>query len=182
MGPRYSLIVIFLLLKISSVTGQKLYDRAGQITFFSDAPIEDIRAVNKQVQAVLDTSSGHVAVSMSMNAFEFRKKLMQEHFNENYVESEKYPKATLSGEIVNYDSSTLNSAREVIVKGNLTIHGVTQPREITVRLTPEEDNVIRAHSVFDIEIADFNIEIPTIVIKNIAEVVEVTVDFTLKPN
>ena len=182
MASKYLFMWAMLLLISPPSVSQKLYDRAGQVTFFSDAPIEDIKAVNKQAQAVLDTSSGRVAVSMQMNAFEFRKKLMQEHFNENYVESDKYPKATLSGEILNYDSTTLKNAKEVMVKGNLTIHGVTQEREITVRLTPGVDNVIRVQSVFNIEIAEFNIKIPTIVIKNIAEVVEVTVDLTLKPD
>jgi polyisoprenoid-binding protein YceI len=117
-----------------------------------------------------------------MVGFEFEKALMQEHFNENYVESEKYPKSTFKGKIMAFNTSLLNSdvEKEVIVEGELTIHGVTNTVQ-TKGILQKKGNNINAHAEFDVKIKDYNIKIPNAVAENIAESVLVTIDLEMEP-
>ncbi len=158
---------------------QRLVERSGQAVFYSEAPVENIRAVNEQVLAVVNTENGEVAVSMLMKGFQFKKSLMQEHFNESYVESDKYPKATFKGKIENYDPDMWENERTVTVTGELTIHGVTRSLTAEVQLTPAGE-LVRAETKFPVRVADHKIKIPNLVIDNIAEVVDVTVTLELK--
>lgn len=173
------LLLVCLIFSAVQAQAQRYLDRSGQAVFFSEAPVENIRAVNQQALAILDARSGEVAVSMLMKGFQFRKALMQEHFNESYVESDRFPKATFEGQIKAFDPSMLLKKTEVTVAGKLTIHGVTRPMETTVTLTPAGD-AVNAEAIFPVRVADHDIEIPSVVIDNIAEVVEVTVRFQLK--
>src|SRR5688500_16222954 len=106
----------------------RFFSKSAKVIFVSKAPLEDIDAVNKTAAAVLDTKTGAIQFSLSMKAFEFEKALMQEHFNENYVESDKFPKADFKGSVVN--NSEVNYSKPgtytVVVKGKLTMHGVTK--------------------------------------------------------
>ena len=157
-------------------------DRAGKVSFFSSAPMEDIEAHNQQAVSVLDIGTGELVASVLMRSFNFRKALMEEHFNENYVESHKYPKATFKGRVLNFSELDLSKEGKypLMIKGEITLHGVTQ----TVNIKAEavvSDGTIRARAVFPLRVKDFEIEIPRLVVNNIAEVVEVTALFTYKP-
>lgn len=149
------------------------------VSFFSDAVLEDITAENTKSSAIFNSSTGDIAFSIPMKEFKFAKSLMQQHFNEKYVESEKYPKSTFQGKIVGYQPGT-SGAQQVKAQGKLTIHGVT--KDIDVPGTIEaQGNKLLMKSKFKVKVADYNITIPQLVFQNIAEEVEVTVDFTFKP-
>jgi len=176
------IICITWLMSSSLLAQDKFITQTGYTKFFSSAPLEDIEAHNNKVQSVIDFAKQEVVVSMDMQAFEFDKSLMQEHFNENYVESEKYPKAIFSGTF-NHGSTidlTQNGEYAVTVEGTMTIHGVTQPvaTEGTITINGTKVN---AQTKFIIKVADHDIDIPKIVFHNIAEEVEVTVDLKYNP-
>ena len=181
-GEMKKLIIIILVISgIQPFFAQRMIDQHVEVIFFSEAPLEDIKAVNKQAMAVLDRETGHVAVSMLIRGFQFDKSLMQEHFNDNYMESDKFPKATFTGEILNYDPDSLISSEAIkrIVAGELTIHGVTRPLNAAVTFNLINDEV-HVKTTFDVRLSDHEIKIPTLVIKNIAEEVEVTAEFTFE--
>lgn len=161
------------------VQAQQLIDRAGRAHFFSSAPMEDIEAVNEKALGAMDLTSGQVAVTLRMEEFIFDKSLMQEHFNENYVESEKYPKAILTGNISNFPADFIEKAKSGLntqITGKMEIHGVARQVELPVTFTIQK-GILTVHSVFTLAVADYKIEIPKMVMMNIAEEVEVTVDF-----
>lgn len=179
-----TLIICFLVVTSIFSFGQTRYiDRAGKASFFSEAPLENIEAHNEQVLSLLDIEKGEVAASMLMKSFQFQKALMQEHFNEKYIESDKYPKATFKGKIT--DMSKVDLSKDgnytVDVEGEITIHGETQPLKTRVDFIVK-DKSISASSTFNLRVKDFKITIPTLVVKNIAEVVEVKISFNYKPS
>jgi polyisoprenoid-binding protein YceI len=143
---------------------------------YSDAQIEKIEAHNSKATSVMDLSTGKIEFAVLIKAFQFEKALMQEHFNENYLESDKYPKATFKGVITNFESIDITKDGEyaVNVKGDLTIHGVTKEVEIPGKIIVK-DGQISAKSSFEVTVADYKIEIPAVVRDNIAKVVRVDV-------
>lgn len=154
---------------------QRYKSEEGSITFFSDASIEDITATNTKAISIFDVSSGEVAFLVTINDFDFDKSLMKEHFNEKYMESDKYPKATFKGRIMDYDSK-VKGDQEVTAKGELTIHGQTKSINVTGVIS-FNDNRITMDSSFMVELEDFNVKIPKLLWQNIAERVEVTIKF-----
>lgn len=157
------------------INAQKCYTKNGTVSFYSKATIENISADNNQVMSTLDVQSGQLQFSVLIKAFHFKKSLMEEHFNDDYMESGKYPKATFKGNIQDLKLDLIKDGNyNVIVKGDLTIHGVTKnvstPGTITVK-----DGVATAKSTFKVTLADYKISIPKIVKDNIAETVDVTV-------
>lgn len=160
-----------------SLNAQKYMTKNGYIGFFSTTPIEDIKADNNQVAAILDVSNGELVFQALMKSFKFEKALMEEHFNENYVESEKYPRASFKGKILN--PADVNFSKpgvyKVNVSGDLTIHGVTrsitEPGELEVTAAG-----INAKSKFPVKPEDYNIVIPSVVREKIAREISVTVD------
>lgn len=167
----------------SSVTAQSRFiDRGGYASFFSSAPMEDIKAESEQVVSILDLKEGKIVASMLMRSFNFRKALMQEHFNENYVESGKYPKASFTGKVTNIGELDLKKDGKYTldVTGEITLHGVTQPLQIKAEATVSNGS-LEARAVFPLTVKDFKIDVPRLVIDNIAEVVEVTVAFNYRP-
>ena len=166
-----------------SACGQsKFIDRTGKASFFSSAPLEDIEAHSNQAVSIFDVQSGEIAASLLMRSFNFRKALMEEHFNENYVESDKYPKATFKGKVENIEvlDITKNGTYSLDVTGDITLHGVTKPIR-TKAACVVDGGSIRAQAVFPLKVKDFEIKVPRLVINNIAEVVEVTVSFDYQP-
>lgn len=162
--------------------GQQLIDRAASAHFFSSTPVEDIEALNEKALGALDLTKGQVAVSMNMADFVFEKSLMQEHFNENYVESDKYPKATFTGLMKEFDAQKALRASDTVTfaaAGQMTIHGVTNDFEGPVTFVVVGDQ-LKASTRFTLSIADYDIDIPKIVIMNIAEEVEVTARFSFE--
>ncbi|MDO7851150.1 YceI family protein [Hymenobacter convexus] len=154
----------------------------GLITFFSTAPLEDIEALNSKVAAVFELATGQLAFSMLMRDFQFKNTLMQEHFNENYAESEKYPRARFTGTLVTMpDEATLRSGPQpVYVQGVLTIHGVKRKVRVpgTLHL---RDNDLVVTSKFAVAPADYKIKIPALVRNNIAKSIDVSVIMTCQP-
>ncbi|MGC8823620.1 MAG: YceI family protein [Bacteroidales bacterium] len=158
---------------------QKYITTEGHISFFSTTPFEDIKAENKKVIAILDIQTGEVAVSCIMKLFRFERALMEEHFNENYVESDKFPKATFKGKIVNAGVlANKNVEQEAEVEGTMNIHGVDQLFRTKIRITPMDTQII-VKGDFEISPADYNIKIPQIVRNKIAEKIQVKIKMTL---
>ncbi|MCS6917662.1 MAG: YceI family protein [Chitinophagales bacterium] len=181
---RLSPFAMFISIAASSPSSfaQKAHvDKQVNISFFSEAPLENIDAHTKSAVGVIDMNTGAVFFKVPIKTFTFKKALMQEHFNENYMESDKYPHATLKGQIINLPDPNKDGTYSVTVEGDLTIHGVTQKRQIPGTLVIK-GNELQVTSEFDVRLADHNITIPKLVIKNIAEVVQVKVSSTLVPS
>lgn len=174
-------LFIILLIAGGSAEAQKYLTKTGKIRFFSDAPLEKIEAVNNQVNAVLDVATGDMVFKVLIKSFVFEKALMQEHFNENYMESDKFPTSTFSGKVTNiaemdFDKDAKYTAQ---VEGTLTIHGVSRPVKTTGTLEAI-DGKIMGKSIFTVNVKDYDIKIPSAVVKNIAETIEITVDVVLE--
>jgi hypothetical protein len=174
---------VLLLSVLTCASGQGKYlTNAGQIKFYSHTAIEDITATHNKVGAVIDGKSGEVAIVVMMTGFQFAKKLMEEHFNENYVESEKYPKSIFNGRITNnetVDYSTTGTYK-VHVKGEMTIHGKTNPLETEGTVEVTQDGIV-ARTKFLLNPEDYDILIPGVVRNNIAENMEITAELKCKP-
>ena len=158
---------------------EKLRTSKGRVDFNASTPLQDIEAKNKEVNAILELASGRLAVVMLIQDFQFRRELMEEHFNENYMESDKFPKAYFTGQIRNYDPEAIDSSpKRMEVDGQLTIHGVTRDirEEIEIRRGPKS---LEISSSFIVRPADHDIEVPRLVFKKIAEEVEVSLNFEL---
>lgn len=171
------LLILLAVYSINASAQNRYITKSGHIQFFSEAPLENIEAHNHQVGGILDLSKNEVAISLLIKSFKFDKSLMEEHFNENYLESEKFPKASFTGTFQSKEVIDLNknASYPVTVEGKLTLHGVTRTIQATGSITVGK-NQLTAKTKFQISIKDYNIEIPTLVIKNIAEVVDVTVE------
>ncbi|TGE21150.1 YceI family protein [Hymenobacter metallicola] len=179
-----SLLLIPLLLAASQ-SGQaqgKFMTKTGRVTFFSTSIIEDIEARNTAAAAVLDLATAQLAFSVPIKEFLFKRTLMQEHFNENYMESNKFPKATFTGHFVGLNAAELQEAgtHNVKVEGELTVHGVTH--HVSVPGTLElKNNQLLAFALFSVAPADYGIEIPLLVRENIAKIVSIRVGLTCDP-
>jgi hypothetical protein len=175
---KIALIFVISLLTSIAGTAQKYSSEKGLITFFSDAAIEDIKAENNMVGSLFNSASGELVYIVKIKDFKFEKLLMREHFNEKYMEIEKFPKSTFQGKVVGF---TANASGEQKVKavGKLTIHGVTKDVDIPGTLEVAGGKIV-LKSKFMVKLADYNIKIPTLVWQNIAEEVEVKVEFTYK--
>lgn len=175
-------ILLFTLFITSLCWGQsasRVITKQGQVSFFSHTQVEDIEAVNNQVLSVVDFSTAEVAVSMLMRAFVFKKALMQEHFNESYIESDIYPKSTFEGKILDFEPS-LPDTQTKLVKGKIEIHGVSKELEIKTKIENVQGNITLS-GTFDLNVADFKIKIPPIVAGNISKTIEVSFRFEYQP-
>lgn len=174
----YIILICLLLVNITNAQDRFL-TKNGEITFFSSAPMEDIKADNNQVLSIIEAPSGKIAISILMKSFMFEKALMQEHFNENYVESDKYPKAIFKGTILKFDNLN-ETATKVEVKGAITIHGKTKEIIVPATITRAKKSIL-LEGEFNLKVADFDIKIPKVVAKNIAKDIKVTFQFNYKP-
>lgn len=175
------LISIALLLLYNGIEAQgKFYTKAGRVSFYSTTPVENIEAINKSVVVLLDSKSGDLQFAVLMKGFEFKKALMQEHFNKDYVESDKFPRATFKGQLTN--NSTVNyqvdGTYPVTAKGQLTIHGITKDIETSGNVIVKDGRPI-VSSVFNITVADYQISIPKLYRDNISKTLRVTVECVL---
>ncbi len=151
--------------------------RTAELTLFSEAPMEDIKAVSKNAYGILNTDNGEIQFGVSIRSFRFRKSLMQEHFNENYMESDKYPAAKFKGKINTPIDLSKDGEFRVTATGDLEVHGVTRRRSISGTVKVSDGN-IEIYSEFDVRCQDHNIKIPALVFKNIAETIRVTLKGT----
>jgi len=152
--------------------------RNGLIRFNASTPLEDIEAENRQVNALLRPENGSFAVVLLISEFEFPRKLMQEHFNENFMESGRYPKATFSGSVQGPLPDSGNAC-DCLIQGVLSIHGVERPMDTKARIVRLEGGY-RLHASFIIRPEDHKIEVPRMLFSKIAEEVEVEVDLNLE--
>jgi polyisoprenoid-binding protein YceI len=137
------LMISAYLMLIGPLAAQQYFTKTGYISFYSSAPLEDITAENNQVTSIVDFGTGEMAFSLLMKGFHFEKALMEEHFNEKYVHSDKYPKSTFEGNITNIDNVDLTSdgEYEVDIEGKLTIHGVTKDVSTTGTIKVEGEKL-----------------------------------------
>lgn len=173
---RHVTILAILSSLAASATAQKYFTKNGNISFFSSTTLENIKADNNQVVSVLNTENGELQFSLLIRNFHFKKALMEEHFNENYMESDKFPKATFKGNVtdaakVNF---TADGSYNVTVEGDLTLHNVTKKISAEAIITVKGGN-INATSKFTAKPSDYNITIPNLVKDNISETIEITV-------
>lgn len=157
----------------ANVYCQTYMSRTAFIGFYSKTPLEDIIAENNQAYAVVDVAKKQLAFTVLLKGFEFKKELMQTHFNENYVESDKYPKANFTGSF-NNNINANGEATEIRINGNLTLHGVTKNINVpaTVQITNEK---LTGRATFTVKPEDFNISIPSLVREKIAAEIRVEV-------
>jgi hypothetical protein len=179
--------VLFLILSIGlfQIAGaQKYISKTGHIWIYSHTPMEEIEGHNHQVVSILDPATGDLQYSLLVKSFEFKVALMQEHFNENYMESDKIPKSSFKGKITNLNKIDLkkDGIYAAEVSGDLTIHGVTKP--VTTAGTIEvKDQTITAKAKFNVSPKDYDIVIPSLVEDKIAKTIDVNVDvlYTINP-
>jgi len=147
---------------------QPYMTKTGFVGFYSKTAFEDIEAENNQVYAVLDPATHHIAFALLMKGFIFPRELMQEHFNENYVESDKFPRASFSGICVGDMDLKKEGTYQVVIKGDLTLHGIIKPMETAALIEVKNDRVTGS-AVFKLNPEDFHISIPSIVREKIAK-------------
>ena len=175
-------ILFFLLIAGYSASAQKFMTKNGFIGFYSHTSMEDIKADNNQVAGVIDTVTGDVVFQVLIKSFHFDRALMEEHFNENYMESDKYPKSTFKGKIANLGSVTFakNGTYDVTIEGDLMIHNVTN--KVSIKGTIEVvQGGLNANAKFKIVPEDYNIAIPSVVREKINKDLEVTVTMKYTP-
>ncbi len=173
----YFIIMTFFCLVNKTYSQTKLYTKTGTITFKSKMPIETIEAVNNKVLSVWETSTGNIEFSVLIKGFTFEKALMQEHFNENYMDSDKYPKATFKGTIENSKNIVFSNDATFPAKvtGAFTLHGITKQISISA-IIKIKNAVASAQSTFIVLLEDYNIKIPAVVQDNINKRVEIFIN------
>ncbi|MDB2606226.1 YceI family protein [Zobellia sp.] len=160
-------------------TEEKIIARQGRVSFFSYTSVEHIKAENNQVLSIINLSTGDIAVSMLMNVFVFEKALMREHFNESYIESDIYPKATFEGKIVDFDPA-IKGEQTKIIKGTFSMHGVSKEFEIKAKIDNTEDTYVLT-GTFEAFVKDYNIKIPPLLAGNIAKTISIDFRFEYQP-
>lgn len=177
--------ILFLLLACAyagTTPAQNLFSAgSGNVTFFSKAPMADIEALNARAQSIINTTTGEIAVKVPIKSFLFENGLMQEHFNENYMESDKYPFATFKGRINESIDWTKPGSYPVSATGKLNVHGVERDQTITGKLDVGSGK-LQLDAGFTVALADHKIEIPKLVFQKIAETIAVTTRFVYQPH
>jgi polyisoprenoid-binding protein YceI len=167
----------------TAATTSKFFTKTGKTFFSASSPLEAIEATTNKTTAVIDLSAGKIEVKLLVKTFHFEKALMEEHFNENYMESGKYPNASFIGDIV--DAKSVNLAKDgtypVKVKGKLTMHNVTKDVETTASLVVKGGAIVSAKSELVTKMADYKIDIPGAVKEKIAKEAKISLDFALQP-
>jgi len=173
--------VLFLVFMTATTTYSQVYTASSSnIRFFSEAALENIEAHTTKSSSLLNTKTGQVVFQIPIAAFEFEKNLMKEHFNENYLESEKYPKASFSGNLNETIDFATDGKYKASVTGKLNIHGVEKDRTIHGEITVKEGK-ISLKAEFVVKLVDHKVKIPKVVIKNIAEEVLVSLEADYQP-
>jgi polyisoprenoid-binding protein YceI len=174
-------LLLISLIFSSVLFSQKMITRSGEIKFEASMPaFEEVAAKNMTASCVFDKSTGEIAVLALVKAFRFKVPLMEEHFNENYIESDQFPKATFKGKVLNFDAAKLSSSKAVFdAEGDLTLHGVTKKVKVKIVFSQLGDKLITSSS-FKIKPSDFNIKIPSVVKSKISESIEIDFKFDLE--
>ncbi len=175
------LVLLFTAFGFSSgVFAQIFMAKTCDVSFFSASPLENIEAINKASKPLINTSTNDVQIKIVNTAFIFEKPLMQEHFNENYMESEKFPTVIFKGKINEKVDWTKDGENKVTVTGKMSMHGVD--KEITIDgVVSVKGEEITISTKFKVKVADYNIKVPSLYIQNIAEIVDVKLNAVLVP-
>ncbi|MGO4289573.1 YceI family protein [Chitinophaga sp. RAB17] len=178
---KYWLLLIGAWLSVSAASAQDVYAcKNTRLSFFSSSPLEDIEAKTDKGASAINVKTKDIFFKVPISTFQFKKKLMQEHFNENYLESNKYPYAEFKGKINEAPEFSKDGTYPVTVTGTLNIHGVDKTYTAKGTITTQGSN-ISVTSTFNVRVADHGIKIPSLVIQNVAEVVAVTVNAIYTP-
>jgi polyisoprenoid-binding protein YceI len=179
---QFIVLSAFLVISLCASAQNQLYSiKASEISFFSKGPIVDIEAKNTKTSSVINADNRELLVRIPIAQFQFKNKLMQQHFNENYLESEKFPFATFKGtinELINFSKS---GTYNLSASGILNIHGIDQERTMKGKLIIDENN-LNLQGRFDVMLTDHKIDIPKLFFKKIAEKIAVTASFNYIPN
>lgn len=172
-------ILIAIVLLSQTIVAQKYFTRTGETNFKASVEaFEPVEATNKSTTVILKTGTGDIASQLFLTAFKFKVALMQEHFNENYMDSDKYPKATFRGKLEGFSMDGLSSGKEFPLKGTLTVRG--QKKEIdTKAMVTQKGDKLHLTTKFAVQPQDFGIDIPSVVRKKIAEKINITVNYEL---
>lgn len=179
---KHKLIVVLLLFVTTTITAQsKYFTKSGHTAFKASVEaFEPVEAKNKSTTAVLNTETGAIAALLFVKAFHFEIALMEEHFNENYMDSDKFPKATFKGNIENFNVDKLSStAKEFTINGTLNIRGIDKEVEVKTMLSKNDKGAIILNGSFSVNPQDFDIKIPKIVRKKIAETINIELNYEL---
>jgi len=174
--------VLFLFAGVHFASAQIYTAKAGStsISFYSEAPLENIEAVSKVATIVMKPATGDIQARLAIMTFKFKNALMEEHFNENYMESDKYPDCKFIGKINEKLDLTKDGETKVTISGKMELHGVT--RDVTMDGTVNKmGEELKLNSTFKVKVSDYNIKVPNMYVKNIAEVVDVTFASVLEP-
>ncbi|PUZ27741.1 YceI-like domain-containing protein [Chitinophaga costaii] len=175
--------LLWMMLGMASSTGfaqDVRTDKTASVSFFSSTPLEDIKAQTMQAFTTLNVKTKEIYFKVPVNSFAFKYKLMKDHFNDSYLESGKYPAAEFKGVIITAADLSKDGKYAVVVKGDLLLHGVSRPYEEKGTLQIKGTEVI-SDANFQIKLVDHSIKIPSLMLENIAEVVDVTVHADYKP-
>ena len=170
---KYTFLIV-VLFSAFALNAQIYKQTKSEISFFSEAPLENIEAKNTDAKSVIRTTDSTIIVLITNLAFKFEKPLMEEHFNENYMESETYKYSTFKGKIIKGMDFSKDGTYEVEVSGILDIHGVKKERTFKGTMIKKGD-VITFESNFDVHVEDHKIKVPSMYVQNIAEDVNVKV-------
>lgn len=172
--------LILILFITSYASAQKYFTKTGETEFKASVEaFEPVEAINKSTTVILNTKNGTIAALLFVKAFHFKVALMEEHFNENYMESDKFSKATFKGKIIEFDATSLSEIKkEFTLKGTITIRGKSKDIE-TIVLLKRVDNCILLVSSFTVSPEDFDIEIPSIVRSKIANAIQLNLNYEL---
>lgn len=183
---KYIILTALFFVALSGIV-EKVYAQGGMFAttsgntrFSSVTPMENIEAENKKTQVLLNTGTGEIAIRVTMRDFVFPNKLMQEHFNENYMESAKYPTGSFSGKLDQHIDFSKDGAYDVSATGNFMVHGVTKNRTLKGKLQIEGGKIMITAD-FEVALTDHKIEVPQIVFVKIAQSIKVKTEYTLLP-
>ncbi|MFY7664714.1 YceI family protein [Flavobacterium sp.] len=175
------ILFLFAILSTSLSLAQKLTTKTGKLAFEASVPgFEEVKAKNENVTCVLNKENGEIATLALMKAFRFKIALMEEHFNENYVESDTYPKATFKGKITGFNADKLTTSwTEYQIKGKLEMHGKTNDVTAAAKIR-KNDGGIEIQTSFNVNASDYAIKIPSVVKSKVSNKIDVTGMFLLK--
>ena len=170
-------VIVSFVLALPVFSQKRYFTKSGQINFAAGTAAEDIDGINKAATSVFDAATGQIEFAVLVKGFEFKRALMQEHFNENYMESNKFPKSVFKGKIVNIDKVNFqkDGSYPVTVKGVLDMHGVKKEVETNSTLKVSGETV-QSDATFTVLLADYKIAIPSLVKDKISQTVTIKVN------
>ncbi|MES2811427.1 MAG: YceI family protein [Bacteroidota bacterium] len=176
-----AILIALFIIPLLGFSQDKIVTKTGTTTFEASVPsFEEVKATNKNSGCVLNTQTGDIVGLVFMKGFQFRLALMQEHFNENYMESDKYPKGIFKGKIDNFDYNQLTTQKQdFIITGTIEMHGKSKDIRITSKIY-KTGNTVFLSSNFDLNTDDFNIELPLLIRSKVAKKVSVALDYKLQ--